>query len=89
MTFLICGIKIEMIQMNLQSRKKVTDLEKELMVARVGEGIFRGFGMDMYTLLYFKWVTDSFLYCTGNSAQCCVAAWMGGELGGEWIHVHV
>ena len=21
----------------------------------------------------------------GNSAQCYVAAWMGGELGGEWI----
>ena len=28
------------------------------------------------------------LYSTGNSAQCCVAAWIGGELGGEWIHVH-
>ena len=25
----------------------------------------------------------------GNSAQCYVAAWMGGEFGGEWIHVHV
>ena len=38
------------------------------------------------------------LYSTGNSAQCYVAAWiggelggdlMGGELGGEWIHVYV
>ena len=27
-------------------------------------------------------------YSSGNSAQCCVAAWMGGEFGGEWIHVH-
>ena len=25
----------------------------------------------------------------GNSAQCFVAAWMGGEFGGEWIHVYV
>ena len=25
----------------------------------------------------------------GNSAQCHVAAWMGGEFGGEWIHVYV
>ena len=25
----------------------------------------------------------------GNSAQCYVAAWMGGEFGGQWIHVHV
>ena len=24
-----------------------------------------------------------------NSAQCHVAAWMGGEFGGQWIHVHV
>ena len=29
------------------------------------------------------------LYSTGNSAQCYVAAWMGGEFGGEWIHVYV
>ena len=26
---------------------------------------------------------------TGNSAQYYVAAWMGGELGGEWIQVYV
>ena len=26
---------------------------------------------------------------TGNSAQCCVAAWMAGEFGGEGIHVYV
>ena len=48
------------------------------------------FGMDMYTLLYFKWMTNKdLLYSTGNSAQCYMAAWMGGEFGGEWIHVHV
>ena len=42
----------------------------------------------MYTLLYFKWITNKDLpYNTGNSAQCPVAAWMGGEFGGEWIHV--
>ena len=28
-------------------------------------------------------------YSTGNSAQCDVAAWMGGEFGGEWIQVYV
>ena len=26
---------------------------------------------------------------TANSAQCYVAAWMGGEFGREWIHVYV
>ena len=25
----------------------------------------------------------------GNSAQCYVAAWFGGEFEGEWTHVHV
>ena len=46
-----------MIQMNLQNRKRLTDLEKELMVARGErwrEGIVRESGMDMYTLLYLK-----------------------------------
>ena len=52
--------------------------------------IVREFGMDMYTLLYLKWITNKdLLYITGNPAQYNVAVWMGGELGGEWIHVHV
>ena len=46
--------------------------------------------MDTYTLLYLKWMTNkNLLYSTGNSAQCYVAAWMGGEFGGEWIYVYV
>ena len=50
------------------------------------EGIVREFGMDMYMLLCFKWITNKdLLYITGNSAQRYVAAWMGGEFGGEWI----
>ena len=49
---------------------------------RIGEGIVREFGMDMYTLLYLKWITNKDVLCsTGNSAQCYVAAWMGGENG--------
>ena len=56
----------------------------------VWEGTVREFGRDMYTLLYLKWITNKdLLYSTGNSAQCYVAAWMGGEFGGEWIHVYV
>ena len=49
-----------------------------------GEEIVQEFGMDMHTLLYLKCITN-----TGNSAQCYVAVWMGGEFGGEWIHVYV
>jgi len=36
-----------------------------------------------WTLLYLKWITNKdLLYSTGNSAQCYVAAWMGGEFEG-------
>ena len=39
--------------------------------------------MNMHTLLYLRWVTNKVLwYSTGNSAQCYVADWMGGEFGG-------
>ena len=49
-----------------------------------------GHGMDMYTLRYLKWITNKDLLCsTGNSAQCYVAVWVGGEFGGKWIHVYV
>ena len=47
-------------------------------------------GLNMCTLLYLKWITNKdLLYSTGNSAECYVAAWMGGEFGGEWIHGYV
>ena len=50
------------------------------------EGIVREFGMDRYTLLYLKWITNKdLLYSTWNSAQCYVAAWMGGEFGENWM----
>ena len=48
------------------------------------EGIVWEFRMDMYTLLCLKWSTSKDLLCsTWNSAQCYVAAWMGGEFGGK------
>ena len=48
------------------------------------------FGMDMYTLLYLKWITNKvLLQGTGDSAQCYVAAWLGREFGGDWLHVYV
>ena len=54
-----------------------------------GKGKIREFGMDMYTLLYLKWINSKdLLYSTRNSSQCYVAAWMGRETGGEWIYAH-
>ena len=45
---------------------------------------------NKHTLLFFKWITNKNLwYSTGNSAQCYMAAWMGGEFGKEWIHIYV
>ena len=41
----------------------------------LGEGIVKELGMDMSTLLYFKWITyKDLLYNTRNSAQCYVAS---------------
>ena len=63
------------------------------MVARregQGEGIVKEFGMDLYTLLYLKWVTNKdILHSTKYSAQWYVAAWMGGEFGGARMHVYI
>ena len=47
-------------------------------------------GIGMYTLLYLEWIHNKdLLYSTRNSGQWHMAAWMGGELRGEWIHVYV
>ena len=54
------------------------------------EGMVRELGMDVYRLQCLKWVTSKdLLFSPGNSAQGYVVAWMGGEFGGEWIHVYV
>ena len=38
--------------------------------------------IDRYTVLYLKWIINKdLLYSTWKSAQCYVAAWMGGEFG--------
>ena len=59
------------------NRKRTCDFAREK-----DGGMVREFGMDVYTLLYLKWITNKdLLYSTGNSAQCYVAACMGGGLG--------
>ena len=50
----------------------------------------REFRMDQYALLHLKQKTNTDVaYGIWNAAQCYVAAWVGGEFGGEWIHVYV
>ena len=44
--------------------------------------------MDIYTLLYLKWITKKVqLYRTENSAQCYVPAWMAREFVGEHVNI--
>ena len=69
------------IKMNLQNRKRLTDLGNELTVAKE-EGIVRELRTDVYTLLCSKWKTNrGLLYSTGNSTPCYVAAQRGVGLG--------
>ena len=69
--------------MNLFIKQKQTHRLKEQIygcwLGRMGgEVIVREFGMNIYTLLYFKWITKrDLLYNTGNSVQCYMVAWMG------------
>ena len=63
----------------------------QLMVTRgegCREGIVREFGMDVYTLLYSKWITDR-AYCMAQGPLLKVMWQPGGEFGEEWIHVYV
>ena len=54
---------------------------------KMGEGIVRDGRVHTAIL---KWITsEDLLFSTYNSAQCYLAAWMGGEFGGEWTHVYV
>ena len=52
--------------------ERLTLSENKFMVAAgegCGTGIVRGFLMDMYTLLYLKWISNKNVPCnTGNSA---------------------
>ena len=66
------GTTASRFQNYFQNKKRLTDLEDELMVARregQGEGIVKEFGMDLYTLLCLKWITNKdLLHSTGSSA---------------------
>ena len=100
-TSLICGIQKDMMQMNLFTKQKQTHRLREQIYGCWGKyrrSIAREFEMDGYTLLRLsaslniclKWMVGRDLLCsTGNSAQCYVADWMGGEFGKEWMHVYV
>ena len=76
--------------MNLLINQKETHRLRKRTHGCRRRGIVRDLGKAMHPLLYLKWITNKdLLYSTWNSAQGYVPAWMGGEFGGEWIHVYV
>ena len=78
-----------MIQINLFTKQKYIHRPREWTYGCQGGRMrrkVRELGINMYTLLYFKWITNKvLLYSTGNTAHCYV----GGKLGGEWVRVCV
>ena len=54
-----------------------------------GRGINEEFGINIYTLLYIKWIISKDLYSTGNSTQYSGLTFMRKESEEEWIYVYV
>ena len=89
----ICGIQKETIQMNLQNRKRLTDLENELMIAsgemmkgRDSQGVW---GQHVHTAVFKM---DNKQCPTVQHSKLLNVVWQPGwegSLGGEWIHVYV
>ena len=53
-------------------------------------GINWEIGIDIYTLLYIKYITNKdLLYGTGNSTQYSVMTYIRKESKKEWIYVYV
>ena len=79
-----------MIQMKLFTKRKESHRLSKLMVAQ-GEGTVKDFGKVMYTLLCLKCIANKdLLYSTWDSAQCYVAAWMGGGSGENgYMHIYM
>ena len=84
--------------MNLFTKEKQTHRPREGTYAYQGEGrrqgIVREFGMDKYTLLYLKWITNKdLLYSTGNWSILCnnlngrvLLAWgLGVQVSSQWM----
>ena len=94
MTSLICGIlkngTNELIyKTEIESQMQKTNLWLPRGESRDGGEINWETGIDKYTLLYIKQITNKdLLYCTGSSSQYSMT-YMGKESKKEWIYVYV
>ena len=75
-----------------KNRNRLTGLENELMITKgeeCGGDMVKEFGIDMYILLYLKWITKrDLLHSTGNSTQYSITTLLGKEFLKEEIHVY-
>ena len=82
-----------MVQMNLLTKQKQSHRCRKLTYGYQGGkggGINWEIGIDIYTLLYIKQITNKdLLYSTGNSTQYSVMTYMGKESKKEWISIYV
>ena len=86
----IWGDQMEITHVKCSASTRHTVSSQKLLAAIVPIIVLLILFILMYTLLCLKCITNKdLLYSAGNSAQCYAAAWMGGEFGGEWIHVYV
>ena len=80
--------------MNLSTKQKKSHRHRKQTYGyqrgKVWGGINQEFGINIYTLLYIKQITNKdLLYSTGNSTQYSVMAYMGKESKKECIYVYV
>ena len=84
----------KMVQMNLFAKQKQSHRCRKQTYGyqggKGGGGMNCEIGIDIYTLVYMKQVTNENLLCnTGNSTQCSVVTQMGRESKKEWIYVQL
>ena len=78
--YLLEGLMLKLGSNTLATWWRRTDsLEKTLVLGKIEGGRRRGWQRTRW----LDGITDSM-----DPAQCPVAAWKGGEFGGEWIHVY-
>ena len=83
----------KVVQMNLFTKQKQSHRCRKQIYGYWGEkegGINWEIGIDIYTLLYTKQITNKdLLYGTGNSTQYSVMIYMRKESEKKWIYVYV
>ena len=91
--FSLCNLIKKMIQKNLFTRQKQTHkFWNQTYDYQMGnmEGINCKFGINIYTLLYIKYIGNKDLwYSTGNSTQYSLVTDMGKESDKEWIYIYI